>query len=224
MVESLAEYGGMRVVETLAGQAAATRMRMTGFEFDPIYSASAYFKLVAAGQDSPLTHLNVSQADRDLAYNKGSFAFDMLSNEIGREKFKGVLHRILRERKDRPMTWKEFTRAISDAAGRNMDWFFDQWFERPGAPDYQLSWKQEGASTHVTISQPAPYYRAHLKVEVRGVDGQNMTRTMEIKGATAELNVKPGFAVETVILDPSYEVLRWTPEFHKLPKQTRLLL
>jgi aminopeptidase N len=216
LVEALAEYGGMRVVETLAGPEAATRMRMTGFEFDPIYSASAYFKLVAAGQDHPIAHLGQSMAHRDLAYNKGSFAFDMLSNEIGREKFQGVWHKIAREHKDRPMTWKEFTKAISDAAGRNMDWFFDQWFERPGAPDYQLSWKQEGDLTRLTINQPAPYYRAHLKVEIRGKEGQRLTRTVEIKGAKVELSVKPGFAVDTVVLDPAYEVLRWTPEFHKL--------
>jgi hypothetical protein len=220
LVEALAEYGGMRVVETLAGPEAATRMRMSGFEYDPIYSASAYFKLLAGGQDHPISQLGQSMAHRDLAYNKGSFAFDMLSNEIGREKFQGVLHKIMREHKDRPMTWKEFTKAISNAAGRNMDWFFDQWFERTGAPDYQLSWKQAGPATQITITQPTPYYRAHLKVEVRGKDGQCLTRTAEIKGAKAELTLKPGFAVETVILDPGYEVLRWTPEFHKLQKQS----
>jgi hypothetical protein len=220
LVESLAEYGGMRVVETLAGAQAATRMRMTGFEFDPIYSASAYFKLVAAGQDHPIAHLGRSMAHRDLAYNKGSFAFDMLSNEIGREKFKGVWHKVLREHKDRPMTWKEFKKAISNAAGRNMDWFFDQWFERTGAPDYQLSWKPEGDSARVTITQPAPYYRAHLKVEVRGKDGQRLSQTVEIKGSKAELTLEPGFAVDTVVLDPDYEVLRWTPEFHKMQKQS----
>jgi aminopeptidase N len=218
MEEALAEYGGMRVVETLAGPQAATRMRMTGFEYDPIYSASAYFRLVAAGEDHPIARLSGSDTHRNLAYNKGSFAFDMLSNEIGRDKFQGVLHKVLREHKDRPMAWKEFTNAISAAAGRNMNWFFDQWFEREGAPDYQLSWKQDGPTTHVSITQPAPYYRAHLKIEIRGKQGQRLNRLVEIKGAAVVLKLKPGFEVDTILLDPDYEVLRWTSEFRKLQR------
>ena len=49
MEEALAEYGGLRVVETLMGSAAAERYRRTGFAYDPIYSALAYFKLIGAG-------------------------------------------------------------------------------------------------------------------------------------------------------------------------------
>src|SRR5262245_27370490 len=51
--EALAEYGGLRAVEKIAGADATFRMRTQGYEFDPIYSAAAYFKLVGSGVDHP---------------------------------------------------------------------------------------------------------------------------------------------------------------------------
>jgi hypothetical protein len=32
----------------------------------------------------------------------------------------------------------------SAGSGRKLDWFFGQWFERTGAPDFKLSWSQAG--------------------------------------------------------------------------------
>ncbi len=54
-------------------------MRTTGFEYDPIYSALAYFTVVGAGVDQPLAELRPTIEHRNLAYTKGSLVFDMLS-------------------------------------------------------------------------------------------------------------------------------------------------
>jgi hypothetical protein len=44
---------------------------------------------------------------------------------------------------------------------------------------------------------------------------------VEIVGATATFSVAPGFRVADVVLDPDYEVLRWTPEFHAMADSAR---
>ncbi|HKR61051.1 MAG TPA: hypothetical protein VJS64_15130, partial [Pyrinomonadaceae bacterium] len=94
--EMLAEYGGLRAVETIAGPAAAERYRRIGYEPDPIYSALEYFKLVGKGIDGPIGDLPADEKFRNVAYNKGFLVWDMLSREIGRQKFQRVLRGITR--------------------------------------------------------------------------------------------------------------------------------
>ena len=216
MEEALAEYGGLRVVEELAGPEAARHTRTSGFEFDPIYSAAAYFKQVAAGVDRPLTTMGTGIDQRNLAYNKGSLVFDMLSREVGRETFRGVLHEITRGRRFHTTTWTDFVRTLDATSGRNLDWFFEQWLERDGAPDFRLSWTQEDDSVRITVTQPTPSYRARLKVEVRGGDGERVVQVIDVGSERADLTVPTRFRARDVVLDPGYEVLRWTPEYRAM--------
>ncbi len=221
MVEALAEYGGVRVVEALAGADAAERYRRTGFEYDPIYSALEYFKLVGAGLDHPLSNLNSSLEHHNLAYNKGFLVFDMLSREIGREKFRYVLHNITRRYAFRDITWSEFLRAIEAGAGRNLQWFYKQWFERTGAPDFQLTWKQTGRKLQGVIAQTSPYYQATLELEAKNNQGQRVVRTLKVRGAETSFSFPVNFRSESVTLDPHYLVLRWTPEYHSAANAAR---
>jgi hypothetical protein len=219
--EALAEYGGLRVVEELAGPEASLRQRTRGFEYDPIYSAAAYFRLVGAGVDQPLAGMGSGIDQRNLAYNKGSLVFDMLSREIGRDGFRRILHGVTRGRRMSTITWREFLDAVDAGAGRDMGWFFDQWLTRAGAPDFRLSWTPQGDPVRVTVTQAAPYYRAHLEVELRGSGGERMVRVVEITGASVTFTAAPGFRVAEAVLDPGYEVLRWTPEYRALADSIR---
>jgi len=216
MEEALAEYGGMRVVEEIAGPEAARRLRTSGYEYDPIYSAEAYFRQVGSGEDQPLAEMKSGIAQRNLAYNKGALMFDMLSREVGRAKFREILHGITRDRRLDVITWRQFRDAVASGTGRDLDWFFAQWLDRAGAPDFQLSWQPEGDAVRGTITQSAPYYRAHLTIQVRGPGGERDTRVVEIAGASVDFSIAPGFSAAEVLLDPDYEVLRWTPEYRAI--------
>lgn len=221
MEEALAEYGGLKVVEAIAGAEAARRLRTSGFEYDPMFSARAYFTMVGEGVDQPLAHLEPKLEHRNLAYNKGFLVFNMLAREIGQDEFRRALHEITRERAFQSMEWREFLDAIEAGAGRELDWFFEQWFERTGAPDFQLSWAQEGDVLRGAIIQAEPYYRAHVEVEVQGDDERRLVQIVETEGLRTEFTSSVGFHVQSVTLDPHYEVLRWTPEFRSTAASSR---
>lgn len=206
--EALAEYGGLRVVETLVGADAAERYRRTGFEYDPGYSALGYFKLVGAGFDQPLSDLQPRLEHRNLAYNKGFLVFDMLSREIGREKFQHILHNITRRYAFREIKWSEFLRAIETGASRKLQWFYKQWFERIGAPEFKLTWRQEGKKLRGVITQTSPYYQATLEIEAKNNQGQRLIRTVRVRGMETSFSFPINFRTESVPLDPQYLVLR----------------
>ncbi|HYC62344.1 MAG TPA: M1 family aminopeptidase [Thermoanaerobaculia bacterium] len=219
--EMLAEYGGLRVVETVVGAEAAERFRRQGYEPDPIYSALGYFKVVGKGIDGKLGDLPADEKVRDIAYNKGFLVWDMLSREIGREKFQQILSAITARHVFQKITLTELWSEIEAGAGRKLDWFYEQWFERTGAPDFALEWKQTDGVVRIAVTQPAPYYRATLDIEFRGDQDQRLLRTMTVGGARSELTVPVEFRVASVVLDPHYYVLRWTPEYRAAAEDAR---
>lgn len=217
--EGVTQFGSLLAVEAVEGEEAAARFRRGGYRGGP--SAAGYFKLAQSGTDLPLTtHLPQNQDEtlrmHRLANSKGFILLDMLSRRIGRERFAAILRQFIRAKKDRLTSWEEFREAVEAGAGDDVGWFFEQWFERTGAPDYRLNWKQEGDVLHAEISQPAPHFRATLEVEIAG-SGRRLVRTVEITDGRVDLTVAAPFKVETVVLDPQYKVLRWLPEFRGKP-------
>lgn len=220
LTESLAEYGGFRMVEELGGAAAAERMRRVGFEPDPIYSAAAYFQIVANGEDSPLYRPAESPneaAARNVAYNKGGFVFSMLGRQIGVDRFRQAFHDVTSRHAHGDVSWEEFRRTIERASGQDLAQFFRQWFERTGAPDFTLSWRQDGDRIAGVVRQPAPYYAARAEIRVDGASGESSTGIVDIAAAPeTTFSLQSGFAARDVVLDPHYKILRWTPEYRAL--------
>jgi aminopeptidase N len=212
--EGMAQYGSLRAVEMLEGAAAAERYRRTGYPgYIADQNALGYFTLIAKGTDHRLSDLPPEgDLPRALSNSKGFIVWDMLSRKVGRRRFSLILQKLIEENAYQRITWSNFLKTVEVETGKNLQWFFEQWFERTGAPDYQLDWKQKGRIVRGTISQPAPYYRATLEVEIKGAN-RRLLKTIEIINGQKEFNWSVPFKVESVILDPSYKVLRWTPEF-----------
>ena len=151
-----------------------------------------------------------------LANTKGFILLDMLSSRIGRERFAAILRKFIKQKANQTTSWQEFQQAIEASAGQDIHWFFVQWFERTGAPDYQLTWKQEGKTVRGVITQPAPYFRAMLEVELIGAFGR-ITRRIEVVDGQTEFRWRVPFKIKPLTLDPHYKVLRWLPEFRTQP-------
>jgi aminopeptidase N len=157
---------------------------------------------------------------RNLAYNKGALVFDMLSREVGVQRFREMM-RELTGRGPSTISWTQFTEAVNGAAGRDMGWFWDQWLNRTGAPEFQLAWTQDAGSVRATITQTEPVYRTRLVVEAKGKRGERARQVVEMTGARLEVEFAAGFDVDSLVLDPDYEVLRWTPQFRAMVDSAR---
>lgn len=218
--EGMAQFGSLRAVEILEGEAAAEQYRRTGYPgYIPEQCALGYFTLAGKGLDHPLFNLPAegSQA-RQLADSKGFIVWDMLSRTVGRAEFSRILQEFVRAHKYQRVGWDEFLNAIESRSGKDLKWFFAQWLERTGAPDYRLTWKQDGNTVRGTVSQPAPNFRATLEVEIRGPQ-QSIVKVIEIAGAETSFSWSGPFQANAVTLDPHYQVLRWTPEFRAQSQQ-----
>ena len=221
LIEALAQYGSLRTIEILQGEKAAERYRRFG---DPSYSLEfsglGYLKMAAAGFDNSLLTKDANPAiSQRLAYNKGFFVWDMLSRRIGRERFRQVLHTIIRRYPSKDMSWAEFKRTLEEQTGRNLKQCFFQWFERTGAPDFELSWNQRDDILTGSIKQARDVYQAEIEMVIEGENNLRLMKTIEVFNERADFKFPVGFRVRSVVLDPQYKILRWTPEYSSLANE-----
>ncbi|MFW6154964.1 MAG: M1 family aminopeptidase [Planctomycetota bacterium] len=161
------------------------------------------------------TFMGQSPLYRPVVYEKGALVLHALRYVLGDETFFEVLQEYVRAYAFTPSTVDDFRRLAAERSGRNLDWFFDEWLDRPGCPRIELAdatvepGETEGTSTvTVSIVQPAHLSRMPIDVAVYGGDGRSRrVRTdLDRKAHTVTLDVE--FPVERVVLDPDDWVLR----------------
>lgn len=215
--EAMAQYGSLRAVETIEGSRAAERYRRTGYPgYLDFHNADGFFMVEAGGFDHKLSELPDGEVSRILADSKGFLVFDMLAQTAGRENFRRILRGITQRYRFRNLTWDEFLNNIQTSAGKNLRWFYSQWFERTGAPEWKLDWQQEQNVVRGTITQSPPFYRLAVEIVVEGDDHQKLVRTLELRSARTEFTIPISFRARSVAVDPHFLILNRTPEYRAL--------
>jgi aminopeptidase N len=119
--------------------------------------------------------------DRHL-YDKGGRILHMLRRILGDDGFWRSIAHYLRKHRGGAVETRDLVRAIEDATGRVMDWYFDQWvLDGAGHPELELTygWDAERGLARVSAKQTqdtskhgTPVFRlpTRLRFHVDGVD------------------------------------------------------
>lgn len=76
-------------------------------------------------------------------YYKGAWVLHMLRGVIGYDTLKAALASYRADFLYKSAVTADFAAEASSAWGRNLNFFFDQWIMRPGAPDYEWNWRDD---------------------------------------------------------------------------------
>jgi aminopeptidase N len=113
--------------------------------------------------------------DRHL-YQKGGWVLHMLRAELGEEAFWKSIRAYVRANAGKHVVTDDLRRAVEDATGRNLEWFFDQWIHAGGYPELRASWSWDERAKVATVSvrqsqgkddDTPEAFRATLAVAVR---------------------------------------------------------
>ncbi len=111
-------------------------------------------------------------------YKKGGMVLHMLRRMLGDGPFYAGLQLYGSRYAYGTATTRDFQRAMEDASGQALDWFFDEWIFAGGIPTYQWSWQtipaadppspgQSDLTLFVKQTQTlAPYYRMPIMIKV----------------------------------------------------------
>lgn len=155
-----------------------------------------------------------SMASQAIGYGKLLMVFHMLRMELGAEDFLKGLREYYGNFKYRYAGFKDIEEIFETVSGKNLDWFFEEWIQRKGAPKIELVEASYIAAKgrydlSIHVKQTPPNYRFKLPVAVwkegsEQPDIQNLMMEGENHNFLVNVSGKP----QALRLDPYNEVFR----------------
>ena len=117
-------------------------------------------------------------------YQKGFLVLDMLRFMLGDERFFRALTHYAKTYQGRTVVTDDFRKAVEEAAGENLGWFFDQWVYKAGYPELAVSqqWDESAKQIRLVIEQTqaldamTPLFRMPADVEFTTAAGTKKFR------------------------------------------------
>jgi aminopeptidase N len=154
---------------------------------------------------------NVDDVSGPMMYQKGAWTLHMLREKIGADRFDAGIRAYYAEFKDRNARTPDLLRHLEEASGQKLDAFFAQWLFQGGIPNLDASWRVEGDTVKVGLSQTQPKYKFALDVDValRYADGTlgRITRVALPSGGGGIASIRAEKEVAEVVLDPETRLL-----------------
>jgi aminopeptidase N len=147
------------------------------------------------------------------SYNKGGQVLHMLRKYVGDEAFFASLKLYLESRKFKSGEIHHLRLAFEDVTGKDMNWFFNEWFLNKGCPNLEITKAYDGSSKKLTLNvsqkqdfKEAPLYRLPVYIDIYSggkKDRQLIWITEAKQTFTFNVNSKP----ELVNFDGERQVL-----------------
>src|SRR6266540_249268 len=157
-----------------------------------------------------------SAAYQSIVFYKGSMVYRMLRESIGKEKFDLLLHNFLEQYRGKNASIDDFEHLTSQIAAENMRYFFAQWVEGTGVPeftvDYQIIRTRTGKfRTRGTVKQTLETLRMPVQLMLRA-EGDNKTSTIKIEGRSEDFDFESNGQPLEVMVDPNNKILRMSDD------------
>lgn len=148
-------------------------------------------------------------ADQVVGYNKAAFFFHMLRNRIGETAFNRGIRDFWQTWQFRRAAWNDIQDAMAGASGQDLEDFFAQWLDRPGAPMLDLvsaDFHDDGGLT-IAISQRNLIFDLDIPVLLRTSRGETQV-TWRIETQQAEKTFRLDAPINGFALDPTFDLFR----------------
>lgn len=87
------------------------------------------------------------------SYEKGGLLLHYLRNTIGDDAFFKALELYLKTNQFKPVEVHQLRLAFEEVTGKDMNWFFNQWFLNSGHPQLNINYSYDADSVYVDIEQ-----------------------------------------------------------------------
>ena len=174
------------------------------------------FEQTASIGRAPAVLDDQSAAYQSIIFFKGSMVFRMLRDTLGRDKFNALMRTFVEKFRDKNASIDDFERLTSQVAGTNMRYFFAQWIEGTGVPeftvDYQIIRTRAGKfRTRGTVKQNFESLRMPVELMLRA-EGDNQTTTVRLESKSEDFDFESTGAPIEVVVDPNNKILRMSDE------------
>jgi aminopeptidase N len=165
--------------------------------------------------DTPVIHRNLADMTKvlnNLVYQKGGWTLHMLRQEVGTENFWKAIREYYRRYRNSNASTSDLRAVFEQVSGKQLEWFFTQWLNRPGVPKLEGSWRYDAGRrvVELTLTQSQAAAAFHVKVDIGIVPQAGEPAKVE----TIDMSAKQGTftfpldaAPAAVMLDPNTTML-----------------
>jgi len=158
-----------------------------------------------------------SAAYQSIVFYKGAMVFSMLRETLGKEVFDTILAKFLEQYRNKSASIDDFEKLTSQVAGRNMRYFFAQWLEGTGVPefsvDYQIIRTRNGKfRTRGTVRQNFENLRMPVDLMLRSEGGDTQTKRLSLEGRSEDFDFESSGQPIAADVDPYNKILRMSDD------------
>ena len=152
---------------------------------------------------------------RSLVEYKGAFVLRMLRWVIGDDNFNKLLSAYLNQFETTPVSTEGFEKLASEAGGGDLGYFFDQWLNGSGIPEFKLEYtvfrQKDGYKVLGQVKQDLDLFKMPVEFQVQ-TDGDPEYARVEVVGESSEFEVKTERKPKLVVIDPREKILRMSSD------------
>ncbi len=148
-----------------------------------------------------------------LTGSKGAAVLNMLRFILGDAKFFEALKQYVKEYAWKSVTTEDFRKAAEAVSQQNLGYFFIEWIESSGAPEFKLEYTifrtQKGFRVMGKVSQDLDTFRMPVELKIE-TEGNPEEKRVEVVGTSSEFSVDTFGKPKTVTIDPNNRLLRYS--------------
>ncbi|MCX6599262.1 MAG: M1 family aminopeptidase [Acidobacteria bacterium] len=149
-----------------------------------------------------------------LTGGKGAAVFNMLRLVTGEEKFSASLKAFAQQFAGKSAGTGDLRKVFEGQVGQDLGYFFIQWVESSGAPEFKLEYTifrtAKGFRIVGKVAQDLDTFRMPVELKIE-TEGNPETKIIEVAGTSSEFAVETFGKPTRLVMDPSAKVLRWSP-------------
>ena len=120
-----------------------------------------------------------------MTYSKGGCVLHMLRGLLGDEGWWKGIRTYVAKHKFQVVETDDFRKAMEEATGKDLKWFFDQWLYKAGHPELKARWHYEDADKTVRVKveqtqktdEQTPLFRLPTTLELTEAVGKSKARS-----------------------------------------------
>ena len=148
-----------------------------------------------------------------LTGSKGAAVMNMLRYVMGDDKFFRALKQYAQNFSWKSALTDDFRKIASDVSGQDLGYFFIQWIESSGAPEFKLDYTiyrtQKGFRVMGKIAQDLDTFRMPVVLKIE-TEGNPEEKKVDVVGTSSEFSVDTFGKPKNVVIDPAEQVLRYS--------------
>ncbi len=204
LIDGFSRYSEAMYVENAAGAAgleeAVKDMSVGALAYDNL-------PLSSASKLDPF-----STEFQSLVTDKGAMILHMLRWVLGEDKFLKTMREFSETYSSKSASMADFQTIAEKYYGEQLTWFFSQWLDSTGAPEFKLKYttyrlgNNKGFRVTGEISQDLDLFRMPVDVRV-DTDGKTENKKIEVVGTNSPFVVETFGRPRRIAIDPDHHVL-----------------